>query len=306
MRPDLNQEAMEQELASKYNELPEDLKIVYKEKANQILEEFKNNNDPACKLLEKDVEQTANVMEEILEGVLKKKVKVEQSPSDEMEEASKSSAEKASSTQSLNESLSKSLNPENGSEEMNEVRNVNIGSDKSDMLRPSDERETSEKKEDEKRKLEAPTTKTHEALSKAGKKGAAKRWGKKYDEDLNAEEKMVEEQKPKPFKQKAGIDPEISEAFSKIGHLGGKARGGEDKKSNIDFKTHDALSKAGKMGAAKRWGQQTQGEPKKMEQSHVQTRSHKSSHTSSESMENDVMTKEENSAQKNLGTIEEF
>lgn len=118
---------------------------------------------------------------------------------------------------------------------------------------------------------------THQALSKAGKKGAAKRWGKKLETTEGGEE--VAEPSSSTTKQQKShkvVDPEISHAFSKIGYMGGKARGGEDSKGVIDLETHEALSKAGKLGAAKRWGKAKENkgvEKEAVHGSHVMTRS---------------------------------
>jgi len=95
---------------------------------------------------------------------------------------------------------------------------------------------------------------THEALSRAGKKGAAKRWGKSLETDQNSDMPQQSSSSTLHTKSQKVVDPEISHAFSKIGYMGGKARGGEELKGGIDLETHEALSKAGKMGAAKRWG----------------------------------------------------
>jgi hypothetical protein len=145
-------------------------------------------------------------------------------------------------------------------------------------------------KKGRKPKSEATTSKisesTHQALSKAGKKGAAKRWGKLIEKEEGALESTEEpttstKQQQKGHKQ---VDPEISHAFSKIGYMGGKARGGEDQKGPIDPETHLALSKAGKLGAAKRWGKvrESKGQPKEPVQgSHMMTRS-QTSHTGSQ------------------------
>jgi len=144
-------------------------------------------------------------------------------------------------------------------------------------------------KKGRKPKSEASSSKvsesTHQALSKAGKKGAAKRWGKPLEkEEEGASENVEPSSSTKHSKvQKAAVDPEISHAFSKIGYMGGKARGGEESKGPIDSETHEALSKAGKLGAAKRWGKVRENQGIQKERgggSHVMTRS-QTNHNSS-------------------------
>jgi hypothetical protein len=313
LRPDLTEEGLREEIASKYNELPEEAKTVYKERANQLLEESKNKEDLGAKMPEEDLKQTQDVLEDIIEGALRKKVKTNNDVTEPFEDISMIPMQEPTSS---NISVTESSKPLSSIEAGPPV--LPIEQDKNEAplyaleegegkeateapkealegLESTEIKEGGETIEEEKRKPETHASRTHEALSRAGKKGAAKRWGKKYEEE--GVEKPLEEHKPKP-KTKPGIDPEISEAFSKIGYLGGKARGGEDKRgANIDFKTHDALSKAGKMGAAKRWGQHHQGEEtKKVSQSHIQTRSQKSSQsqpTGETVPENDGMEKQE-------------
>jgi hypothetical protein len=136
----------------------------------------------------------------------------------------------------------------------------NIQEKQSDQpLAESTPPETKPAKKGRKLKSETSTSKvsesTHQALSKAGKKGAAKRWGKPLEKEEGGPSDTTEPStSTKPQKAPKTVDPEISSAFSKIGYMGGKARGGEDSKAPIDPETHEALSKAGKLGAAKRWG----------------------------------------------------
>lgn len=285
LRPDLNKESMLKEISKQYDELSEELKTIYKEKANQILEEFKSNQDPQTKIPEIELKHAAETLEEILEGAIKKKVKVEKESNNPFQEESFLFTKEPSSfdLSFTRESANKANLPEENAEIVSDEKISML--EKVKLENPFDERGEFEKPVEVKKEI--PASKTHEALSRAGKKGAAKRWGKKYEEQ-EGETSSSQEPKPKNSKTKPGIDPDISEAFAKIGYLGGKARGGDDKRgSNIDFKTHDALSKAGKMGAAKRWGQHAHREEmKNPSQSHVLTRSQKSSQINGTTREN--------------------